>query len=90
MSLNFDIRLKQIWKYPKEFESLPQTWILQSLYLVNLRTKTFDISNFAFWSRRIHILKYLRSTTLGWKDIEIRKSEFVAKIQLLYGMTFNV
>ena len=29
-------------------------------------------------------MKYLRSTTLGYKDIEIRKSEFVAKTQLLF------
>ena len=29
-------------------------------------------------------MKYLRSTTLGYKDIEIRKSEFVAKTQFLY------
>ena len=28
-------------------------------------------------------MKYLRSTTLGYKNIEIRKSEFVAKTQLL-------
>ena len=33
-------------------------------------------------SNRIHSLKHLRSTTsLGCKDIEIRKSEFVAKTQ---------
>jgi len=31
----------------------------------------------------INSLKYLRSTTLGYKDIEIKKSEFVAKTQLL-------
>ena len=31
----------------------------------------------------INNLKYLRSKTLGYKDIEIRKSEFVAKIQFL-------
>ena len=29
-------------------------------------------------------MKYLRPTTLGYKDIKIRKSEFVAKTQLLY------
>ena len=29
-------------------------------------------------------LKYLRFTTLGYKDIEIRKSEFVAKTQFLF------
>ena len=28
-------------------------------------------------------MKYLRSATLGYKDIEIRKSEFRAKTQLL-------
>ena len=39
------------------------------LYLVNLRAKSFDISNSDFWSRRMHSLKYLRSTTLGCKDI---------------------
>ena len=27
----------------------------------------------------MHSLKYLRSTTLGCKDIAVRKSEFVAK-----------
>jgi len=35
-------------------------------------------------SNRIHSLKYLRSTTLGCKDIGIRKSEFVAKTQFLW------
>ena len=35
-------------------------------------------------SNRIHNLVYLRSTTLGCKDIEIRKSEFVVKTQFLY------
>ena len=36
------------------------------------------------WSNRIHSLKYLRSATFGSKDIVIRKSEFVAKTQLLW------
>ena len=35
------------------------------------------------WFKRIHNLKYLRSTTFGSKDIVIRKSEFVAKTQFL-------
>jgi len=35
------------------------------------------------WSNMIHSLKNLRSTTSGWKDIRILKSEFVAKPQLL-------
>ena len=35
------------------------------------------------WCNIIHRLKYLRSTTLGCRDIGIRKSEFVSKTQLL-------
>ena len=35
-------------------------------------------------SNRIPILKYLMSTTLVWKDIGIRKSEFVKKTQVNY------
>ena len=57
-------------------ESLPQTRISPSLNLVNLRAKTLDC-----WSKRMYSLKYLRFTTLGWKDIKSRKSEFVAKTQ---------
>ena len=36
-------------------------------------------------------LKYQRSTILGWNDIGIRKSEFVAKIQFLcvFDITFK-
>ena len=37
------------------------------------------------WSNRIHSLKYLRYATFGSKDLVIRKSEFVAKIQFLYA-----
>ena len=31
-------------------------------------------------------MKYFMSTTLGCKDIEISKSEFIAKIQFLFNM----
>ena len=44
--------------------------------------KTFDISNLDYLSISINSLKYLRSTTLSYKDIEIKKSDFVAKTQL--------
>ena len=44
---------------------------------------TFDISNLDYSIYAYNSLKYLRSTTLDYKDIEIRKSEFVAKTQLL-------
>ena len=37
-----------------------------------------------FSSNRIHSLKYLRSTALDYKDIEIRKSLFVTQTQFLY------
>ena len=36
------------------------------------------------WYLRIHSLKYLRSTTSGRNDIEVRKSELLAKTQFLY------
>ena len=48
-----------------------------------MMVQTFYISNFDYLSKSIISLKYLRSTTLGYKDIEIKKSEFVAKTQFL-------
>ena len=43
------------------------------------------------WCKRIHSLKYLRSTTLGCRDIGIyRKSEFVTKTQFLSCNIRNV
>ena len=39
-----------------------------------------------FWSNIIHSFKYPGSTTFGYKDIVIRKSEFVAKTQFLSGL----
>ena len=56
-------------------EFLLKTQIFQSVHLRNLMEDTLDISYLAIWSNRIHSLKYLRSTTLGCKDIGIRKSE---------------
>ena len=55
-------------------EFLPQAQIFQSM------AYTFDISNLIL---SIYSLKYQGSTTLGCKDIGIRKSEFVAKTQFL-------
>ena len=42
---------------------------------------TFNIANLDYFILSINSLKYLRSTTLDYKDIEIRKSEFVAKLK---------
>ena len=39
---------------------------------------------YIIYSNLIHSLKYLRSPTLGYKDIGIRKLEFVANTQFLY------
>jgi len=66
----------------KGIEFLSQTQIFWSQYLCNLKVQTFDISNLDYLSISINSLKYLRSTTLGYKDMEIKKSEFVAKTQL--------
>ena len=46
--------------------------------------KPLILQTYIIWSNRTHSLKYQRSTTLESKDIEFRKSEFVAKTQLLY------
>ena len=74
-------------KIRKGIEFLPQTQFFWSQYLCNLIVQTFDISNLDYFIYiNINSLKYLRSTTLGYKDIEIRKSEFGAKTQLLYKM----
>ena len=41
---------------------------------------------YIIWTDRSRSLKCKRSTTLGFKDIGIRKSKFVAKTQFLYKM----
>ena len=43
---------------------------------------------YIIWSNRIHSLKYLRSTTLGCKDIRIRKFEFVLQNCINNHMVF--
>ena len=48
---------------------------------ISLKPLIFQAQNIL--SNRIHSLKYLGSTTFGFKDIVIRKSEFVAKTQFL-------
>ena len=43
-----------------------------------MQTDPFHLSN------RIHSFKYLKSSSLGCKDIRIKKSEFVAKTHFRY------
>ena len=45
--------------------------------------KPFDILNLGYMINENHTLKYLGSVILGWKDIEIRKSEIVVNTQFL-------
>ena len=73
----------------KWIDFLPQTRFLWTQYLCNLMVQTVDISNLDYFIYIINSLKYLRSTTLDYKDKEIRKSEFVAKTQLLWTIDSN-
>ena len=84
------IEKRKIKKEWKGIEFLPQTQIFLSQYLCKLMMQTFDISNLDYFIYNYNIiilsinsLKNLRSTTLVYKDLEIRKSEFVAKTQFL-------
>jgi len=45
--------------------------------------KPLIFQTYIIWPNNIHSLKYKRSTTFGWKDIAIRKFEFVTKSQFL-------
>ena len=68
-----------------ETEFLPRAQMFYTLFL--LYPDPVNLLNFklkTIRSNRIHSLKYLRFTTLGCKDIGIRKSEFVAKTQFLF------
>ena len=72
-----------LYRVNKGIESLPQMKKFSSLYLCNRWCKPLIFQTKMIWSIRIHSFKYLRSTTLGCKDIRSRKSEFVAKTQFL-------
>ena len=50
-----------------------------SLYICNLMSQTLDISSFESVGSNHLILKHLRFTPSGCKDIKIRKYKFVAK-----------
>ena len=43
------------------------------------RSNPLIFQTWIIWSNIIHSLRYVRSTTLDYKDIGIRKSEFVGK-----------
>ena len=73
----------------KGIEFLPQTQIFWSQYLAAGWWKALIFQTQIILSISINSLKYHRSTKLGYKDIEIRKSEFVAKTQFLLCSKLN-
>ena len=50
---------------------------------IQIKRSRFRVSNSKVFSSD-YIVRFLRSTTLGCKDIKIRKSELEAKTQFLY------
>ena len=58
-------------------------WIYNPFIFETQCRKSLIFQTYIIWSNRIHSLKYLRSTTLEFKDIGFRKAEFVAKTQFL-------
>jgi len=71
-------------EHNKGIESLPQTLIFYFIYLWKPVSWILDISNLDFLSHIMHSLKYIRPMTKCLKDIEISKSDFVAKPQFLW------
>ena len=68
----------------KELSLCHKLWFYNS-YIFGIQCyKSLIFQTYIIWSNRIHSLKYLRSTTLGYKDIGFRKAEFVAKTQFLW------
>ena len=51
---------------------------------LKLKPLIFQTKIYLFYLTEFTVLNYLRSKKLGCKDIEIRKSEFVAKTQFLF------
>ena len=48
------------------------------------------VQTYIILSNRIYSLKYLRSSTLDYKDIEIRKSKLVAEAQYISAVVLNI
>ena len=69
----------QICLETKGIEFLPQT-----LNPISLDSNVVDLLDQIIWS-----LKYQRFTTLGFKDIGIINSEFVAKAQFFFSIKVN-
>ena len=64
----------------KGIESLPQNQFSNPYIFGTWWCKPLIFQTLIIWYNIIHCLKYLRSTILGCKDIWIRNSEFVARL----------
>ena len=67
----------------KELSFCRKLWFYNPYIFGSQCRKSSIFQTYIIWSNRIHSLKYLRSTTLEFKDIGFRKAEFVAKTQFL-------
>ena len=68
----------------KELSPCHKFWFSNPYIFWTLGRKPLIFQTYIIWSNRSHSLKCQRSTTLGSKDIGIRKSQFVTKTQFLY------
>ena len=73
----------------KELSLCHKNWFSYPYIFLTWWRKALIFQTKVILSNRIHSLKYLGSTTLGCKGIEIWKSKFVAKTQFLYSK-YNV
>ena len=97
VSLSFDFLNDRYWHFFRKWavracflshdDVVTFTTLLKLLKeLIPLSLQPYGVKLFIFrtniiWSNRIHSLKYLKSKTWDCKDIEVIKSEFMAKIQ---------
>lgn len=72
----------------KGIESLPQNknFLIPIFVKFDVVDDLYNLKFYIIWSNRVYNSKHLRSATLGYKDIWIRNSGFVAKIQFLYAV----
>ena len=78
----------------KEMSFCQKFWFSNPYIFAVWCCKPLMFQTIIIWSKRIHSLKYQRSSTLNYKEIGIRKLEFVAKTQFqslhLYLITYIV
>ena len=73
-------------KLTEELSFCHKLWIYNPYFFGTQCRTSLIFQTYIIWSNRIHILKYLRSTTLESKDTRARKVKFVAKTQVPWKM----